>query len=92
MTEEEMVGWHHPLYGHEFELTPRVGDGQGGLLCYSSCTHPFMPSCSLTHRDTLLHVLAHPHMPLHTLALTPTPSHVLKRPQIFSHAHTHTLV
>ena len=36
MTENEMAGWHHPLYEHEFELTPGVGDGQGGLLCYSS--------------------------------------------------------
>ena len=29
----EMVGWHHWLNGHEFELTPGVGDGQGGLVC-----------------------------------------------------------
>ena len=30
MTEDEMVGWHHQLSGHEFEWTPGVGDGQGG--------------------------------------------------------------
>ena len=30
-TEDEMVGWHHWLDGHEFEWTPGVGDGQGGL-------------------------------------------------------------
>ena len=30
-----MVGWHHPLNGHEFEQTPGVGDGQGGLACCS---------------------------------------------------------
>ena len=35
MTEEEMVGWHHQLNGHEFEQTPGVGDGQGGLACWS---------------------------------------------------------
>ena len=29
--EDEMVGWHHQLNGHEFESTPGVGDGQGGL-------------------------------------------------------------
>ena len=29
--EEEMVGWHHRLHGHEFEQAPRVGDGQGRL-------------------------------------------------------------
>ena len=31
-----MAGWHHRLNGHEFESTPGVGDGQGGLACYSS--------------------------------------------------------
>ena len=35
MTEDEMVGWHHQLSGHEFEQTPGVGDGQGGLACCS---------------------------------------------------------
>ena len=33
MTEDEMVGWHHWLDGHEFEQAPGVGDGQGGLGC-----------------------------------------------------------
>ena len=32
-TEDEMAGWHHGLQGHEFEQTPGVGDGQGGLAC-----------------------------------------------------------
>ena len=31
MTEDEMVGWHHWLNGHEFEQAPVVGDGQGSL-------------------------------------------------------------
>ena len=35
-TEDEMAGWHHRLDGHEFEWTPGVGDGQGGLACCSS--------------------------------------------------------
>ena len=35
MTEDEMVGWHHRLNGHEFELAPAVGDGQGSLPCCS---------------------------------------------------------
>ena len=30
--EEEMVGWHHGLPGHEFEQTLGVGDEQGGLV------------------------------------------------------------
>ena len=33
MTEDEMVGWHHQLDGHRLAYTPRVGDGQGGLVC-----------------------------------------------------------
>ena len=36
MTEDEMVGWHHQLNGHEFEQTLRDGEGQEGLACSSS--------------------------------------------------------
>ena len=35
MTEDEMVGWHHRLDGHEFEQAPAFGDGQGSLGCCS---------------------------------------------------------
>ena len=35
-TEDEMAGWHHWLNGREFEWTPGVGDGQGGLVCCDS--------------------------------------------------------
>ena len=38
-TEDEMVGWHHQLDGHEFGWTPGVGDGQGGLACCNSWGH-----------------------------------------------------
>ena len=34
-TEDKMVGCHHQLHGHEFEQALGVGDGQGGLACYS---------------------------------------------------------
>ena len=34
-----MTGWHHQLYGHEFEWTPGDGDGQGGLAYCDSCGH-----------------------------------------------------
>ena len=34
-TENEMVGWHHWINGHEFEQTPGDGEGQGSLLCCS---------------------------------------------------------
>ena len=33
MTEDEMVGWHHPLNAHEFEQALGVGEGQGSLAC-----------------------------------------------------------
>ena len=39
MTEDEMVGCHHQLNGHEFEQAPGVGDGQGGLVCFSPWGH-----------------------------------------------------
>ena len=35
-TEDEMVGWHHWLNGHEFEQAPGIGDGQGNLECCSA--------------------------------------------------------
>ena len=38
-TEDEMVGWHHRLDGHEFEQALGVGDGQGGLACCSPWDH-----------------------------------------------------
>ena len=34
-TEDEMVGWHHRLDGHDFEQGLGVGDGVGSLVCYS---------------------------------------------------------
>ena len=34
-TEDEMVGWHHQLNGHEFEQTQGDSEGQGNLVCLS---------------------------------------------------------
>ena len=36
MTEDEMVGWYHWFYAHEFEQVLGVGDGQGSLACCDS--------------------------------------------------------
>ena len=38
-TEDEMVGGHHRLDGHEFEQALGVGDGQGSLACCGSWGH-----------------------------------------------------
>ena len=35
MHEGEMVGWHHPFNGHEFEQTPGYSEGHGSLACCS---------------------------------------------------------
>ena len=44
MTEDEMVGWHHRLNGHEFEQALGDGEGQGSLVCCSSwgCKEPWL--------------------------------------------------
>ena len=35
VTEDEIIGWHYRLNGHESEQAPGVGDGQGSLACCS---------------------------------------------------------
>ena len=37
--EDEMVGWHHQLKGHESEQTPGDREGQGSLVCCSPWGH-----------------------------------------------------
>jgi len=39
MTEDEMVGWHHHLNGHELEQTPGGSKGQGSLVCCNPWGH-----------------------------------------------------
>ena len=39
MTEDEMVGWHHWLNGHESEQAPGDNEGQGSLACSSPWGH-----------------------------------------------------
>ena len=46
-TENEMVGWHHWLDGHEFEQAPGFGDGQGSLACCS----PWFTKCKTRLSD-----------------------------------------
>ena len=39
MTEDEMIGWHHRLDGHEVEQALGLGDGQGSLACCRPLGH-----------------------------------------------------
>ena len=39
MTEDEMVGWHYQLNGHDFEQTAGDGEGQGSLVRCSPGGH-----------------------------------------------------
>ena len=39
MTEDEMIGQHYLINGHEFEQAPGVGDGQESLACYTPWGH-----------------------------------------------------
>ena len=39
MIEDEVVGWHHQLIGHELEQALGAGDGQGSLGCCSPRGH-----------------------------------------------------
>ena len=50
MTEDEMVGWHHGLDGHEFEQAPGVSDGQGSLACCRGCKESNMTERSAEKR------------------------------------------
>ena len=55
MTEDEMVGCHHQLNGHEFEQTLGGSKGQGSLACYSPCEHPKLLQSCLTLCDPMYH-------------------------------------
>ena len=48
MTEDEMVGWHHRLDGHEFEQAPGVGEGQESLACCSPWCYKESDTTELT--------------------------------------------
>ena len=54
-TEDETVGWHHRLNGHEFEQIPGESEGQGSLTCCSpwGCNDSDMTNNNKTMRYTL---------------------------------------
>ena len=47
MTEDEMVGWHHQLNGHEYEQVPGDGEGQEGL---ASCSPQSLTESEMNER------------------------------------------
>ena len=47
MTEDEIVGWHHQLDGHEFEQVPGVGDRQRSLAYCSLWGHQELDTTEL---------------------------------------------
>jgi len=51
-TENEMIGWHHQLNGHEFEQALGVGDGQGSL---ASCSPWVRRELNMTERLSFTH-------------------------------------
>ena len=54
MTENEMVGWHHQLDGHEFEQALGVGDSQGSLACCSPWGYKKLDSTEQLNRTGVI--------------------------------------
>ena len=54
MTEDEMVGCHHQLDGHEFDQAPGVGDGQESLACCSPWGHKTSDTTEQLNRTDVL--------------------------------------
>ena len=53
MPEDEMIGWHHRLDGHELEQTLGDGEGQGGLAGYSAWGHKELDRTERLNDDQL---------------------------------------
>ena len=63
MTEDEMVGWHHWLNGHEFEQAPGDGEGQGRLVCCNPWRQKEVDTTEGLHNTAFFMVqLSHPYM------------------------------
>ena len=58
MTEDEMVGWHHRLNGHEFEQAPGDGEGQGSLVCCSPWGRKELDTTELLNNKLHLYFLS----------------------------------
>ena len=59
MTEDEMVGWHHQLIGHELEQTPGDSEGQGSVACCSPWGHKELDMTEWLNKNKYSTVLYH---------------------------------
>ena len=79
MTEDEMVGWHHRLSGHEFAQTPGDVEGQGILACCSPWDSKELDTMEQLNSSNAGHSVARVHTCTHAL------THNAR-----AHTHTHT--
>ena len=54
--EDEMIGWHHQLNGHEFQQTPRDAEGQGSLACCSPWGRKELDMAERLNHNKLTHM------------------------------------
>ena len=59
MTEDEMVGWHHQLSGHEFEQTQGDSEGQGSLACCSPRGYKLVRHNQVTEQQQIPTLVPH---------------------------------
>ena len=83
VTEDEMVGWHHRLSGHEFEQTPGDDEGQGILACCSPWDPKELDTTEQLNSSNAGHGVAHVHACAHVCAHNAC---------AHTHRHTHLLV
>ena len=80
MSEDEMVGWHHQLIGHEFEQAQGDGEGEGSLACCSPWGHKESDMTELLYNNmNQLSIYIYP-LPLE-LPSHPPPSHLSRSSQ-----------
>ena len=95
MIEDELVGWHHQLDGHESEQALGVGDGQGSLVCCSRWGHKESDTTEwLSNWTELIHSYTHEHAhSTHTCTCSRMCTHIHTTHTSYTHmlTHRHTL-
>ena len=70
MTEDELVGWHHQLNGHEFEQDLGDGEGQGSLPCCGPWGHKEADTTEQLNNSKVENLLHHL-VPSHVIYSSP---------------------